>query len=186
MGASYWGNGNLSASNEAFAESSAVGGASGNKMLEVSGACNLAYSLEMEGRLHQAKNVFQNTFRLTKREGKVLAVAGYVHVEVARVLFEFNELDDSEQHLLKGVEYCQHLGDGRAEKIGHCLLARIHIAKGEFSVAYTVIKNSDKADPSPETSFDMRGAEYPLVRLWLKEKKLKEVDIWTLPIFNLL
>ena len=178
MGGAFWGNGNLVASKDAFAESSSVGKASGNIMLEVSGTCNLAHSLELEGHLQQSKKLFQDTFHLTEQDGKLLPVAGYIHVEIARVLYELNELDLASQHLMEGIKLCQRLADGRAEKIGHCLLAMVHLAKGDFADVVNSIQNAEQADPSPETSFDLRGGEYPHVRLWLKEKKLKDVDAW--------
>jgi hypothetical protein len=34
------------------------------------------------------------------------------------------------------------------------------------------------ADPSPSTSFDLHGGEYPQIRLWFKEKKLKDLNAW--------
>jgi LuxR family maltose regulon positive regulatory protein len=178
MGGAFWGNGNLVASKDAFAESSSVGKASGNIMLEVSGACNLAHSLELEGHLQQSVKLFQDTFQLTEQDGKLLPVAGYIHVEIARVLYELNELDLASQHLMEGIKLCQRLADGRAEKIGHCLLARVQIAQGNFANVVDSIQKAEQADPSPETSFDLRGGEYPNIRLWLKEKKLKEVDAW--------
>jgi LuxR family maltose regulon positive regulatory protein len=178
MGSAFWGNGNLVASKDAFAESSSVGRSSGNKMLEVSGACNLAHALELEGHLQQAVKLFQNSFQLAEQDGIILPVAGYIHVELARVLYELNELDPASQHLLEGIKLCQQLADGRAEKIGHCLLARIHLANGDFDNVVNSIQNAERANPSPGTSFDLRGGEYPHIRLWLKEKKLKEVDAW--------
>ena len=178
MGSAFWGNGNLIASKDAFAESSSVGKSSGNKMLEVSGACNLAHSLELEGHLQLAVNLFQDSFQLAEQDGRVLPVAGYIHIELARVLYELNELDLAGDHLVEGIKLCQRLADGRAEGIGHCLLARVHLAEGDFDSVVNSIQNAEQADPSPDTSFDLRGGEYPQIRLWLKEKKLKEVDTW--------
>jgi LuxR family maltose regulon positive regulatory protein len=178
MGSSYFGNGNLNAAKDAFAESYSVGKASSNMMLAVSGGCNIAYVLEYEGHLKQAYKIYQDLFQLIEQNGKILPVAGYINIDFARLLFEMNDLDEAISHLKEGIELCQRLADGRAEKIGHCLLARVQVAKGKFADAVNSIKNADSADPSPGTTFDLRGGEYPKVRLWLKEKKLNELESW--------
>jgi len=178
MGAAFWGNGNLSASKDAFVEASSIGKASGNKRLEMSGSCNLGHSLELEGHLQQALELFQDTFRIAEQDGGVLPVAGYIHNELAKVLYELNELDLAGHHLTEGIKLCQRVPDGRAVSFAHCLLARVQLAKGDLAGAASSIRKAEEADPSPETTFDMRGADYPHVRLWLKEKRLKEVDAW--------
>jgi LuxR family maltose regulon positive regulatory protein len=105
-------------------------------------------------------------------------VAGYIHIDGARVLYELNELELAGQHLGEGIKLCQRLADGRAEKIGHCLLARVQLASGDFAGAVDSIRNAKQADPSPEILFDLRGGEYPKIRLWLKDNKLKEAEAW--------
>ena len=86
LGASFWGRGNLSAAKDAFKESLSVGQLSGNKLVEVSGACNVAYSIEMEGQPQEALEIFQEILQLTEQGERALPVAGLVHVEIARVL----------------------------------------------------------------------------------------------------
>ncbi len=178
MGSSLWGKGSLDAARDAYAESYTVGKATGNKMLEVSGVCNLAYVLELQGHLQQSAKLLQDSFQLAEQDGRVLPVAGYVHVDLARVLYEFNDLDLASQHLREGIKLCQRLADGRAEKIGLCLLARVRTAQGQFANALESIQKSEAADPSPGTPFDLRGGEYSRIRLWLRENKLRKVDAW--------
>jgi LuxR family maltose regulon positive regulatory protein len=178
MGGFYWGNGNLEAAIDAFAESAAAGETSGNQMVAVSGACNHAHSLELAGHLQQSLELFQDTFELAEQDGRVLPVAGYIHKEIARVLYELNELDRADQHLQEGVKLGQQMADGRAEKVGYCLWAKVQIAKGDLASAFLSIQNAEQAVSKAEIDFDLRGGEYPLVRLWLKERKIKDLDKW--------
>jgi LuxR family maltose regulon positive regulatory protein len=178
MGGFYWGNGNLVAAIDAFAESSSAGAASGNTMVAVSGACNHAHSLELAGHLQQAINLFQDTFKLTEQDDRVLPVANYIHKEIARVLYELNELERANQHLLKAIELGQQMADERAEKIGHGLLAKVQIATGDFANANLSIRNAEQAVPNLEIEFDLRGSDYPQVWLWLKTNKTKELERW--------
>gem|GEM_PF-56060 len=168
MASSLSGNGNLNAAKDAYAESYSVGKASGNKMLAVSAACNLAHVLELEGHLQRAVKLFRDTFQMAEQDGTVLPVAGYIHVDLARPLYELNDLDAASQHLK----------EGRAEKIGHCLLARVQLAQGKHASVLDSIQKAQDADPSPSTPFDLRGGEYPQIRLWLKEKKFTDLGEW--------
>jgi LuxR family maltose regulon positive regulatory protein len=178
MGGFYWGNGDLEAAIDAFAESSSAGAASGNKMVAVSGACNHAHSLELAGHLQQAINLFQDTFKLTDQDDRVLPVANYIHKEIARVLYELNELERANQHLLKAIEFGQQMADERAEKIGHGLLAKVQIATGNFANANLSIRNAEQAVPNLEIEFDLRGSDYPQVWLWLKQNQIRKLERW--------
>jgi LuxR family maltose regulon positive regulatory protein len=57
-------------------------------------------------------------------------------------------------------------------------LAQVHLAKGDFANVVTSIQKAEQAESSPETLFDMRGGDYPHIRLWLKEKRLKDLESW--------
>ncbi|NCF69438.1 MAG: hypothetical protein GWP61_26085 [Chloroflexi bacterium] len=172
LGGTFAGVGNLGEAISAFVESSSVGKASGNKLLEVSSACNHAYVLELEGHLQQAIKIYQDAFLIAERDGREIPVAGYIYIDLARLLYELDELGLASQHLKKGNKLCRQLMDGRAEKIGHLLLARVQLAQGDVVNALNSIKNAEKAYPGQETSFDLRGGEYAQIRLWLKEKNL--------------
>jgi LuxR family maltose regulon positive regulatory protein len=178
MGYVFWGNGNLNAAVEHFAEAASISETSGHKMAAVSGACNHAYSLELAGHLQQAFELFQDSFRLAGQDGRVLPVAGYIHKEIARILYELNELDRAGQHLQEAITLCQQMADGRAEKISHCLLAKVQIAKRDYAKARASIQNAEKVVLNADVTFDLRGVEYPQVYLWLHEKKISELERW--------
>jgi len=178
LGSSYWGSGDLTGAKDAYKESYLVGQASGSMMLAVSGGCNLAHAIELEGHLQEALELFQDLFKFVEQDGKVLPVAGYIHVEIARLFHELNQLDLASQHLIDGIQLCKQLADGRAETIGHGLLTRVQLAQGNIAEAINSVQNAKDANPSPDTPFDLRGGEYPEIWLWLKENNLKNLDAW--------
>ncbi|MCJ7700645.1 MAG: tetratricopeptide repeat protein, partial [Anaerolineales bacterium] len=144
MGVAFWGNGNLAAAKEAFTKAASIGKVSGHKRVAVASALYLGVSLELEGRLRQAVEHFQDSFQLAEQDGRELPLAGYLHVDLARILYELNELNLASQHLKEGIKLCQRLSDGRVEKIGHCLLARVYLAKGDFANASNSIQNAEQ------------------------------------------
>lgn len=178
MGGYFWGNGNLDSAIDAFAESVSAGESSGNKMVSVSGACNQADSLELAGHLHQAVDLLQDTFNLAEQDGRVLPVANYIHIGIARVSYELNKLDQANHHLLEAIRLGQQMADKRAEKIVYGLLTKVQIAEGDLDNAYLSIQNAEQAVPNFEVDYDLRGADYPQVWLWLKNNNIKELESW--------
>jgi LuxR family maltose regulon positive regulatory protein len=178
LGSSYWGIGDLIRAKYAFQESYLAAQASGNTMLAVSGGCNFAYAIELEGQLHQALESFQDLFQFAKQDGQVAPAEGYIHVDIARLFYEWNHLELASQHLIDGIKLCQRLADGRAETIGHGLLTRVQIARGDITRAFKSVQNARDANPSPETFFELRGGEFPETWLWLKENNIKKLTGW--------
>jgi LuxR family maltose regulon positive regulatory protein len=175
-----WASGDLDAAQDAFAQSFAIGQACGDIMLMVSAICNLAHAIEHKGHLQQALKLFQDSFQFAEQDGRALPVAGYSNGDLARILYELNDLEAASRHLEESIDLCQLLGDRRAETIGHCLLARVRLAQGNHAGVLDSIEKARDADPSPGTPFDLRGGEYPQIWLWLKESKLKDLETWLL------
>jgi len=178
VGAERWGAGKLSEAKDAFAQAYSIGLAADNVMLAVSSGCNLAHVLENEGYLQDSVEQFQSLFKLAQQDGRELPVAGYIHVDLGRLLYELNELDLAEQHLMRGVHLCKVLADGRAELIGHNFQARVDLARGDLAKVINAIKRGEEANPSPGTAFDLRGGEYPQIRLWITENMLDDLEAW--------
>ncbi len=178
MGGFFWGNGNLPKAIDAFLESVSAGKASGNSMVEITSTGNLAHSLELAGQLQRALGLLENAFTIANQDGRVLPVSGYIHLEYGRMLYELNELDRSEEHIAQGIELCRQMADGQAEKIGHLLLAKIEIARGEFQKAQESIENGERAIGHSQVVYDLRGADFPEVWLWLKKGNLSELKTW--------
>ncbi len=178
MGGFFWGNGNLKAAIDAFAESASAGEISGNQMVAVSGACNHAHSLELAGHLQQAIELLKNTFEIANNYGKNLPVSGYIHIELGRMLYELNELNHAEEHLTEGIKLCQQMADGHAEKVGHFLLAKLKIARGDYEGAQASIQEGEQTFHPSKVVYDLREADFPHIWFWLKEVNLSELRAW--------
>jgi len=175
-----WASGDLDSAQDAFAQSVAIGQACGDIMLMVSAVCNLAHAIELKGHLQQALKLFQDSFQFAEQDGRALPVAGYSNSDLARILYELNDLEAASQHLEESIDLCQLLGDRRAETISHCLLARVRLAQGNHAGILDSIDKARDGYPSPVAPFDLRGGEYPQIWLWLKESKLKDLETWLL------
>lgn len=178
IGSRSWADGNLSNGHEAYSAAYTIGKATGNILLEVSSICNLAHVIEHEGYIHRSAEMFRSAFPMARQANKELPVAAYIYIDLARLLYEFNHLEKAGEYLEKGMNLCQRFGDGRAEKIGFSIQAQWQIANRQYEQAAKSIKQSEQADPSPGTPFDMRGGEYQNIYLWLKRKEFTRLATW--------
>jgi LuxR family maltose regulon positive regulatory protein len=80
--------------------------------------------------------------------------------------------------LTAGIQQSQLLGDDRIEKIGLNLLARLYLAQGDFEKVIQSIQDAEQIPQSPDIVYDMRGSEYPQVRLWLRQDMIDEIEAW--------
>jgi len=178
MGGFFWGYGNLPEAIAAYREAVSAGKDSGNSMVAITSTGNLAHSFEMAGRLQQAVGLLQNAFELAQQEGRILPVSGYIHVEYGRMLYELNKLDHAEQELREGIRLCRQMADGQAEKIGHLLVTKIKIAQGDHDGARESLEEGKRAIGHSQVVYDLRGADFPQVWLWLKEGRLPALKDW--------
>lgn len=178
MGGFFWGNGNLQGAIDAYTESVLAGKVSGNSMVVITSTVRLAHSLELAGHLQQATGLLRNSFEIANNNGRNLPVSGYIHIEFGRMLYELNELDHAEEHLTEGIKLCRQMADGHAEKVGHFLLAKVKIARGDYEGAQASMREGDQAFHPSKVFYDLREADFPHIRLWLKEVNLSELRAW--------
>jgi len=178
MGGFFWGNGNLQGAIDAYTKSVSAGKVSGNSMLAITSTVRLAHSLELAGHLQQATGLLRNAFEVANNEGKNLPVSGYIHIDFGRMLYELNELDQAEGHLTEGIKLCRQMAVGHAEKVGHFLLAKVKIARGDYEGAQASMQEGDQAFHPSKVFYDLRDADFPHIWLWLKEVNLSELRAW--------
>jgi len=178
IGARHWSEGDLVGARETFALARDVGLAANNRLLAVSAVCNLGRALEQGGELGRAIRLYRDSFRLAEQDGHELPVAGYIHIDLARALYETNDLDAARHHLERGIARCRQSADGRAEMIGHSLMVRVRLAQGQFDAAWESVRQASAANPAPHLRFDMRGGEHGEVWLWIREERRAQLKAW--------
>jgi len=173
-----WNSGNLSAAIDSFKSAVRMGKTIENRRIVVTSAGYLGYVLELKGGLREALEVYQDGLRFSQQNGSELTVACYLRIDYARILCELNDLSLAQEHIFNGIKQSQLLSDKRAENLGHSLATRIYLACGNVEMAVSSVRNSEKFVPSPDIVYDMRGGEFPNIRLWLKQNKLQEIESW--------
>ncbi len=108
--------------------------------------------LRLLGRLGAAETACREAFRFLEEQGMArLPAAGILHLAIAEVLLERNELAAVEDHLARGPELGK--GSGRLDTVRNAarVLTRLRLAHGDASGALAAVEEAQSAleEPSP-------------------------------------
>ena len=134
LGYAYFLNGNLNGASETFAEASRQAQASGDLSSHIVAANQLAVLNVRRGQLHEAARLYEGVLRLaTNPDGLPMPNADGVYLNLAMLLYEWDELDKCTAHLLKSLEITQQTGNLEIQLEIQVLLARVAQAQGRPS-----------------------------------------------------
>jgi ATP/maltotriose-dependent transcriptional regulator MalT len=141
--------------------------------------------LRAQGRLGAALASYQQALAAcTKTEGARPQALGFMHVGVAAVLYERDELAGALEHAIAGVAGCRQLASDwsvtSARQLAEALvvLARIRHALGDRAAAATALVEAADVGPSPDVVdlFNPAGADR--MRLLLAQGELAQAAEW--------
>jgi LuxR family maltose regulon positive regulatory protein len=116
----------------------------------------LAGILRVLGRLRAADAACRAALGFVAEQGMAsLPAAGILHVALADVLVERNELQAAEEHLARGAELGRHSGRLDAAKNAAAALARLRLARGDMRGALAAVEEAEGA---------LGGTPFPLAR----------------------
>ncbi|MDD3828351.1 MAG: LuxR C-terminal-related transcriptional regulator [Anaerolineae bacterium] len=123
--------GEVSEAHRDFSEASEIALAAKLNFAAVPFLCSLAEVEFTQGRLRQAMQTCERAGQLAIVEGKPSTAAGFVGLEMSKVLYEWNDLGAAESHLLEGLELLSESGISESFGSGHAVLAQIRQALGD-------------------------------------------------------
>jgi LuxR family maltose regulon positive regulatory protein len=118
--------------------------ASGHLFISLRSITNLARLQVLQGRLHQAVITYEETVRVTSspEELQVLTSGPAYYFGMGDVMREWNNLDEAAHYLAQGMEVLERgtiLVDADVITLGYTALARMHQARGAYSVALSTV-----------------------------------------------
>jgi LuxR family maltose regulon positive regulatory protein len=178
-----WLNGELGEAEHALAELAAARPAGENLALAV--CWERGRVLCAQGRLGAALASYQQALAAgTRAEGAALPALGMMHVGVAAVLYERDELAAALEHATEGLAGCRRLARGwsvtssRTLAEGLVILARIQLALGDQAAASEAVGEAGEVGPSPDVVDLFNPAGALRVRLLLALGGLAEAAAW--------
>ncbi len=142
LGYAYQVQGKRAAASQAYAETITQSQKSGNIMTEIAATTCLGQIQELENRLHQAAETFRRILQIVGDPpwpGACEACVG-----LARIHYQWNDLDAAEQYGQQGLALAQQLENVDTPAACGILLARVKLAQSDAAGALAALAAADK------------------------------------------
>ena len=116
----------------AFSEAGALGRAAGHDYVALSAMASEAHLQLAQGRLRDADDVLSRALEYaTERGSELLPAVGSVRIGMGELLYERDDLEAAERHLVEGVDLAGRTGDVEILIWGHVALSAVRQARGD-------------------------------------------------------
>lgn len=143
----------------------------------------LADLMLRQGRLRVAEAYWTKALESTqdKRDwGRVpLPVIGWVHIRMAELHYEWNELEKAKEHLSRGLERAEVGGDVRALIAGNLMAGRVKLTEGDLSTAEEYLERAHTLVERTQFAHWVSRFERFQLELWLAQDKLRSAVEWS-------
>ena len=178
LGLAYWAEGDLDAAARWYADGMAGLEQAGHIADVVGGVVSLADIRITQGRLDDAMRIYERALQLSEAHGgPALRGTADVHVGLADLLRERNDLERASQHVLASRELGEENGMPRHPSRWRVAAARIHQAQGNLDGAVELL---DEAEPLHANDFapDVRPVASVRARVLVAQGKLSDAWGW--------
>jgi LuxR family maltose regulon positive regulatory protein len=142
LGYAYQVQGDRVAASQAYRETIAHSQASGNIMTTIAAMTCLGQIQETENQLHQASKTFYHTLNLMGDPPWPAACEAFVGL--ARIHYQWNDLDAAEQYGQQGLALARQLENVDTPAACGFLLARVRLAQGDAAGALAALAEADQ------------------------------------------
>jgi LuxR family transcriptional regulator, maltose regulon positive regulatory protein len=167
--------GDLAAAGEAFAEAAELGRSAGSVYGTLTAMVWHAKVLGERGRLRTADDELRRALRFVTEQGaELLPATGIVHIGMADLLYERNDLEEAEHQLEGGIELAERIREVNDRVWGYVTLSRTKWARGDEEGALEMALEAERiarnAGAGPEISIAVSW----MVRLQLARGELAQ------------
>ncbi|KAE8763917.1 LuxR C-terminal-related transcriptional regulator [Georgenia thermotolerans] len=178
LGLAHWTTGDLEPAHRFWAESAANLERAGHHADTLGCTLALADIRIAQGRLHEAMTGYERGLRVATGHGPaVLRGAADMHVGLAAVLLERNELDAARRHLLAGEGLGEHAGLPQNGHRWRVATARLRELEGDADAALALLDDAERAY-TPDMFPDVRPIPALRARLRLARGELDAALGW--------
>jgi LuxR family maltose regulon positive regulatory protein len=145
LGRAYLWSGDLEAAEHVLAEAETINQLAGNMTAALTSRYSQGHLSMMQGRLHQAAEIYRTILNDLAQRGGAFPLAGLVHIGMGELLYEWYELKAAEEHLLQGIELDKQSGSAGSLLHGSMCLALVKLAGGDFNAALMIQQQIEQA-----------------------------------------
>ncbi|TFE22719.1 LuxR C-terminal-related transcriptional regulator [Cohnella luojiensis] len=137
LGVAYQLQGDRTASSQAYTEAISIGQAMGNNIISIVATIGLGNLEEADNQLYLAAQSYRRVLQLV---GDLpLQVASEAYLGLARVCYEWNDLDEAERHGQQSVQLARQIENTDRVVACEVFLARLKLAQGDVAGAEAVL-----------------------------------------------
>jgi LuxR family maltose regulon positive regulatory protein len=156
LGFGYLFQGDRRAARRTLIEAIALGQAAGSIFTTILATLGLATVQEVDNQLNQAAETYRRILQLAGDQP--LQVIGEVHLGLARILYQWNDLEGAEQHGRQGLYLARQYESVIDRFITHeVFLARLRLAQGDIAGAAAILAQASQS--AQERNFVLRMPE---------------------------
>jgi len=135
--------GDRSGARQALTEVTAISAASGNTIYEILGSIGLGFIQETDDQLGLAVETYRHAMELAA--SLPFPFVCEAHLGLARVLYEWNDLDAARQHGEQSLQLARQIVNTDRSVACEVLLARLALARGDAAGAAAILAEADQA-----------------------------------------
>ena len=143
LGFAYQLQGDRAAAGRAYTEVISVGEASGNVVFTLIATIGLGSLQEADNQLHPAAQTYRRVLQLFGDQP--LPFASEAYFGLARVFYEWNDLDAAQQHAQQSIELAQKIENTDRVIASEVFLARLKLARGDAAGAAAILARASQA-----------------------------------------
>lgn len=137
LGYAYQLSGDRAAASQAYTEALSISQAIGHIIITIVATIGLGNVQEAENQLYLAAQSYRHALQLAG--DPPLPVACEAHLGLARICYEWNDLDAAQQHAKQSVQLARQIENTDRRVAGEVLLARLKLAQGDVAGAAALV-----------------------------------------------
>lgn len=184
LGVAYSWSGDVVNAGQALVEAITTNQAVGNWHVALSAMWNLAQLQVAQGRLQLATELCRQALNLVDVQAKEtgqppIPAAGGVYISMGSLLYERNDLEGAERHLLEGIRLSEQGAELGILIVGYSTLAWIKQAQGEGQAALGVLQRAEQfVQGNPDSVYWAAQLADHRAWLWLVQGNIEAAQRW--------
>jgi LuxR family maltose regulon positive regulatory protein len=143
LGYAYHLQGDRAAASQAYAEVISIGKASGNVVFTLMATIGLGGLQESDNQLGVAEQTYRGVLKLFGDQP--LPFASEAHLGLARILYEWNDLDTAQRHAQQSIELARQIENTDRVIVSEVFLARVKLAQGDAAGAASILAKASQS-----------------------------------------
>jgi LuxR family maltose regulon positive regulatory protein len=143
LGNAYQLQGDRAAASQAYSEAIAISEAIGHSIITIMATTGLGEVQEAENQLHLAAQTYRRVLQLAG--DPPLPVACEAHLGLARIAYEWDDLDAAQKHGQQGVQLARQIENADRFVACEVFLARLKLARGDVAGAASILAEAGQS-----------------------------------------